>query len=277
MSEDLQKDFYSFLYIGDVLIEKGIVQELEKFLCYRRGRVYHIDNDAEARAIVENYKVSAIIIDQYLPHCSGLELMHWLQSFAMIPVVIIVMNSSSQATDIVVALEAGAADAVPGDISPRELAARVRACIRKYFHGNRDVMLGSSSVVGPVSGKGKRPLYYNPNSRRLYFSDTSRSMLHGKEADLLMLLIAKFPNYIDREEISQHLFQQEWNPQDRRIDNLVSRLRKIVDASDIDAADSAIETVRNEGYRLRDPIALNPLEKKINLAYTNESKSSATS
>lgn len=258
MSEDLKRDFNSFLYIGEILVQTGVIHELEKYLCFQRGQIYHVASDAEARAIVENYKVSAILIDQYLPRCSGLDLMRWLQRFATIPTVIIILSKTFKDTEAVVALEAGAADAVNEDITPRELAARVRACIRKYFHGRPEQIFDHSEVGAAGSSLRKQPLYYNAESRRVYFSDTSRVVLHGKEAELLMRLITKHPAYIDREEISQFLFQQSWNPNDRRIDNLISRLRKMLDASDTETVDSAIETVRNEGYRLRAPVVMIP-------------------
>lgn len=269
MSEELKKEFNSYLYIGEVLIQAGLIDEIEKFICYQGGQIYRVTSDAEARAIVENYKVSAIIIDQYLPQCSGLDFMRWLHSFARIPAIVIIMNQYSQDTDTVVALEAGAADAVYIDISARELAARIHASIRKYFHGGYDPIFNKNESVSFGNSGKKTPLYYNPESRRLYFSNTSRVVLNGKEAELLVLLATKHPDYLDREKISQSIFQQSWNPNDRRIDNLISRLRKIVDDNDADSASSAIETVRNEGYRLRISIALIQVERNISLAFSN--------
>lgn len=272
MSRDLQKDFNSYLYIGEVLIQKGIISELESMLCFRGGSIHHASGNAEARALVENYRVSAILIDQHLPHCSGLELMRWLQGFAQIPAVIIILSKALTDTEIVIALEAGAADAVPEDVSPRELAARVRACIRKYFHGSTELMLERPDNGRGAVSRSKQPLYFNAESRRVYFSDASRVVLNTKEADLLVLLIVKHPDYIDRESISQSLFQQSWNPNDRRIDNLVSRLRRVLDAWEAESSDSIIETVRNEGYRLRLPIALIQVDQTSLLAFPNPSE-----
>lgn len=270
MSGDLHKDFNSYLYIGEVLLHKGILPELEVMLCYRGGSIHHVTRNAEARAFVENYKVSAILIDQDLPHCSGLELMRWLQGFAQIPSIIIISRALTD-TETIIALEAGAADAVPEDISPRELAARVRASIRKYFHGNSpDLLMESADIAQAPTGRSKQPLYFNAESRRVYFSDASRLVLNVKEADLLALLIDKHPGYIDREIISQQLFQQSWNPHDRRIDNLVSRLRRMLDAWDAESSNSIIETVRNEGYRLRVAIAMIQTDQATLLAMPSD-------
>lgn len=267
MSAELQKDFNSYLYIGEVLQNRGLLPELEAMLCHRGGRIHHVTRNAEARAFVENYRVSAILVDQFLPQCSGLELMRWLQSFARIPVIIIILSKALSDTETIIALEAGAADAVPEDVNPRELAARVRACIRKVFHGPAEVLQESQDSAQIYAKGSRQPLYFNAESRRVYFSDASRAVLNVKEAELLVLLGTKHPLYIDREEISQHLFQQSWNPSDRRIDNLVSRLRRVLDAWDSQGLDSVIETVRHEGYRLRLPIALIRVEQTPLLAF----------
>lgn len=260
-SDDALRDFNSYLYVGETLFEKGILQEVEKFLCYQGGKVYRVTSSAEARAIVENNKIAAIIVDQYLHLCSGLDFMRWVQNFASIPTIVIVMNKFSKDTETVVALEAGAADAVHSDISPRELAARVNAATRKYFHGGCELVMSRFGLAATnVSHATKTPLYFTPESKRLYFSDSSRAVLQVKEAELLTLLIYKYPDFMDREDISQGIFHQGWNPNDRRIDNLISRLRKVVDAADHDGSESFVETVRNEGYRLRSPIALVPIE-----------------
>lgn len=261
MSEGFVKEANCYLYIGNLLVETGALHELEKHLCYPGGSVFHTTSSTEARAIVENNNIVAIVADQYLPFCSGLEIMRWLQSFAYIPTIIVGKKSTprDEDTETVVALEAGAADAVDADISARELAARVKACTRKYLHLASEPNLGT---YRPDSGTARRtvktPLYFAPECRRLYFSDTTRVVLHAKEAELMTLLIGKHPAFIDREEISQSIFHMTWNPSDRRIDNLISKLRKIVDTANSENGDSIIETVRNEGYRLRVPIALIP-------------------
>ena len=111
----------------------------------------------------------------------------------------------------------------------------------------------------------------------MYFSDATRVVLNVKEADLLVLLIVKHPEYIDRETISRSLFQQSWNPSDRRIDNLVSRLRRVIDAWEAESSDSVIETVRNEGYRLRLPVVLIQGDQPPLLAFSESSERRFTS
>ncbi|MEY4641435.1 MAG: hypothetical protein RLZZ227_1429 [Pseudomonadota bacterium] len=259
MSEEFVSELNSYLYIGEILVKTGALHDLEKYLCYPGGSVFHATSNTEARAIVENNNIAAIVVDQHLPFCSGLDFMRWLHSFAYIPTIIIVKDQLAEDTEAVVVLEAGAADAVDHEISARELAARIKACTRKYLHSTSEPNMGHFAAESGLARRTARvPLYFAPECRRLYFSDTSRTILHAKEAELMTLLINKHPAFIDREEISQNIFHVTWNPNDRRIDNLISKLRKILDATHSEAGDSIIETVRNEGYRLRSPIALIP-------------------
>lgn len=266
MSEEMLKDHNCVLYLGEVLVETGVLHEIESFLCRQGGNMFHVAGKAEARAIVENNNIAALVVDQFLPFGSGLDFMHWLHGFAHVPTIVIVKNQFATDTETVVALEAGAADAVNSDISARELAARIKACSRKYFYAAGELALNRYVFDSRMKSPGaKTPLYFAAEGRRLYFSDTSRIVLQPKEAEVMTLLINKYPAFIDREEISQNIFHASWNPNDRRIDNLISKLRKIVDVTSDEAGDSIIETVRNEGYRLRAPIALIPVGN--NLSY----------
>lgn len=269
MSEGFVNEAACYLYIGQLLVETGVLHELESYLCYPDGTVFHSTNSTEARAIVENNNIVAIVVDQYLPFCSGLEFMRWLHGFAYIPTIIVVRKQAAQDqdTETVVALEAGAADAVDADISARELAARIKARTRKFLHPVSEPSMENFPEAGSSRRKTRVPLYFAPECRRLYFSDTTRAVLHAKEAELMSLLIAKYPAFIDREEISQNIFHVTWNPNDRRIDNLISKLRKIVDTLHSESGDSIIETVRNEGYRLRSPIAFIPGSSNVNCAH----------
>lgn len=162
------------------------------------------------------------------------------------------------------ALEAGAADAVVPDISARELAARIHACTRKYILPAAE--FGENAAQGQVRSTPVRPgypLYFSPHSHKLYYADSSKVVLSGKEAALLELLIRHYPEFVSREQISSQIYHRSWNPNDRSVDNLVSRLRRSIDAREAEPGDSIIETLRNEGYRLRSAIGLLPAEQRL--------------
>lgn len=251
----------NFLYLGENL-PASILAQTEKHLCHKNGKFFQTSSHTEARAFIENNRPRTVLVDQYLSSCSGIDFMRWMYNFSSIPAIIVIFENEIYEIESVIALEAGATDAIRTTISARELAARIKACTRKYFYGNSGLSLNEyTSDSTTIPSTSKKPLYFTPQTKRLYFSDSSRTMLHGKEADLLSLLIVKYPSYVNRNEISENIFQREWHPNDRSIDNLISRLRKIVDYSEVNCSDSIIETVRNEGYKLRSPIALLPIDQ----------------
>lgn len=251
------QEFDSYLYVGECLQDGGMLREVEKHVCFKGGRIHQARNLSEARAIIENKSIRAVLIDQYLSSGNGIDMMLWMQNICSLPYIVVIMNKS--VVDVIVALEAGAADAVYAHISARELAARIRASTRKVDSASALPALGSQGERIPGSAGARVPLYFTLNTRRLYFSDTSRIVLHGKEGELLALLIERHPAYINREEISVLIFNRNWHPSDRSIDNLMSRLRKVIDCNE----ESVIETIRNEGYRLRQPIGLVDAEQGL--------------
>ena len=259
------EEFSNYLYIGECLDKRGILREMKQLLCYKGGEIFQATSTTEARAILENNTIKAVLVDQYLNKGNGTDFMRWMYNIAFIPTIIIIMNPSSIDIESVVALEAGATDAVSLTISTRELVARINACTRKYFHTNCEIVLNRYGInaqsIDPTS---KTPLYFTLQSNKLYFSDSSRITLHEKEAKLLELLIFRCPKFVSREHISITIFKKPWNPNDRSVDNLVSRLRKAIDpSSEEKTSESIIETIRNEGYQLRIPIALLPSEKTL--------------
>jgi len=251
----------NYLYVGEKL-DDGFLQQLEHYICYKKGKLFKASDNTEARVIIENNAIRVVLVDQFLNSWSGIEFMRWMYSFAYIPTILLIQEKNAVVFETVVSLEAGAADAISDEVSVRELAARIKACNRKQFSENNSLLQDQHGpgkrIAKPLH---KRPLYYTPQTRRLYFSDSSRTVLHGKEAELLDLLILRYPDYVNRNEISEMVFQRDWNPRDRSVDNLISRLLKTIDCDEYECTESIIETVRNEGYKLRTPIGLLPAEQ----------------
>src|SRR3954468_20086553 len=81
----------------------------------------------EARALSESSDL--VVLDLVLPDGNGLEFLRSLRSRSDVPV--IVLTSRDEETDRVVGLEIGADDYVLKPFSPREVAARVRAVLRR--------------------------------------------------------------------------------------------------------------------------------------------------
>ena len=84
---------------------------------------------AAALEIAERERPDLVVLDITLPDASGLELLNRLRETRMIPVILLTAHSSER--DRVIGLESGADDYVVKPFSLDELAARVRAVLRR--------------------------------------------------------------------------------------------------------------------------------------------------
>lgn len=262
--EGSSADSGSYLYVGDALGSSEVLRQIENLLCYKGGRIHTARTHTDARVILENANIRTVLIDQYLDQGSGIDFMRWVHSVSTVPAIIVVLATESISIETIVALEAGASDAVPVNIPARELAARIHACTRKYFLPPVEFN-ESAHLAHARAGQSQHhnPLYFSPHNHNLYFADSSKVVLSTKEAALLELLARHYPGFVTREQISVEIYHRSWNPNDRSVDNLVSRLRKSIDARECEPGDSIIETLRNEGYRLRSAIGLLPAEQSL--------------
>ena len=140
--------------------------------------------------------------------------------------------------DRILGLELGADDYIPKPCNPRELAARLRAVLRRA-QGE-----GSEVLVDLRNG----PILLRAASRSVSVGG-EQITLTGTEFDLLVLLLRETGRVVSKERISQSVLGRPLGPFDRSIDVHVSNLRrKLGDAPD---GASPITTIHRSGYLLR--------------------------
>jgi DNA-binding response OmpR family regulator len=83
----------------------------------------------DARRLIETHSPSLVVLDLMLPGVDGLELCRWIRGRSDVPV--IMLTARGEETDRIVGLELGADDYVTKPFSPRELATRVKAVLRR--------------------------------------------------------------------------------------------------------------------------------------------------
>ena len=76
--------------------------------------------------------------------------------------------------------------------------------------------------------------------------------LTSNEYKLLLLFITSSRKVLSRTRILDHISDSEWTPDDRRIDVLVGKLRKKIEANPDQPV--LIKTVRGEGYMFTAPV-----------------------
>ena len=203
----------------------------------RQGYAVDVASDGEAGlALAEVSDYDLLILDLNLPGIDGLEICHRLRD-SRPGLLILMLTARSQPLERVSGLDAGADDYLIKPFSFEELAARVRALLRRDLRV-REPLLHLEDLkldpAGRVAWQGKRRL------------DLTR-----KELGLLEYLMRHPNEVISQEELLEHI----WDAQTNLFTNTVrvhinSLRRKLVD--DI-SRPRYIETVVGQGYRLIAP------------------------
>ena len=176
----------------------------------------------------------AVILQLPLPDGDGLA---WLGRRRLHPNFppVLVMTACDAICDRIASLDAGADDCLVNPADSGEIAARLRALLRRP--GPR---------TPPLLHVGD--LVFDVAARRLHQHD-DEVPLTNKEAELLELLMRRAGTVVRKSVITDALygFNEEVTP--NAVEALVSRLRHKIGASN---GASALDTVRGMGYMLRD-------------------------
>lgn len=181
-----------------------------------------------------------LVLDIMLPGCSGHDVLRFVRNnpaTAVLPVLI--LTAKSDEMDRIAGLESGADDYLTKPFSLGELAARIRAILRRAELGR---MRGAAPAL---SVKAVGDLILNKASRRVRLNEEIVPVT-PLEFHLLEMLLEKVGQTVSRERLSQEVLGHEFNPLERTIDVHVSRIRsKIGSYAD---GSPRIKSVRGEGY-----------------------------
>jgi DNA-binding response OmpR family regulator len=194
-----------------------------------------------------------VILDISMPRLSGLDLLRELRSRGDgIPVIF--LTSRDEELDRVLGLELGADDYLPKPFSLRELAARVRAVLRRADAraGGRPagtgIPGGAVAAEGPPTGSAAGPLSLDRDGYRAFWGDAELD-LTVTEFRILDCLAERPGAVRSRDVIVARAWPGGVYLSDRVVDCHVKRLRRKL--REAGAGDEAIETVYGLGYRLR--------------------------
>lgn len=177
------------------------------------------------------YPIDLAIVDLGLPKISGIELIHALRKKGKdVPVLILTARNKWQ--DKVEGLESGADDYLPKPFHYEELAARIKALIRRSA-GQADPVITVGSVC------------LNSVTQEVTLDDRTLD-LTAYEYRLLHYLILNAGKVISKMELTDHLYEEDTDRDSNVIEVFIRRLRKKLDP---DGTLEPIETLRGRGYR----------------------------
>ena len=179
-----------------------------------------------------------VVLDLMLPGMDGIEVCRLLREESEVPIVMLTARVEEE--DRLAGLDLGADDYVTKPFSPRELAARIRAVLRRSA---RDV-----SDSGPVE-LSYGNIAVNRPRRTVHVGDTAVS-LTPTEFRLLVLMMREPGRIFTRDQIIDRVFGYDFEGFDRTVDVHISSLRRKLEGACPDQR--YIHTVYGVGYKLGD-------------------------
>ncbi|MTH80118.1 response regulator transcription factor [Paracoccus aestuariivivens] len=222
----------SVLLIDD---DTALAELLAEYLGQEGFAVSHLADGRRCHEAIAETRAEIVVLDIMMPGISGIEVLRRIRRESAIPV--LMLTARGDEVDRISGLDLGADDYLAKPCSPGELAARLRAILRRL--GGRMVTNSAPLTVG----------------RLVIDSQTRSALWHGRplqltgaEFDLLEILAQNAGRIVSRQELSEQGLGRPLAPYDRSIDVHLSAVRQKIAAISGDAA--PIMTVRGKGYQL---------------------------
>ena len=211
----------------DAALRLGLARQLEA----DGYRVDQAKDGEDGLFQAREYPVDLAIVDLGLPRLNGLAVVQRLRADGRtLPILVLTARGSWQ--DKVVGLEAGADDYLVKPFEYPELAARVKALLRRSMNAASDVL-----TLGPLS------IDFSAQAARL---NGEAMDLTAFEYRVLEYLVRERARVVSKQELSDYLYPHDEDRDSNVLEVLVGRLRRKLDP---DGALAPIETLRGRGYR----------------------------
>lgn len=179
-----------------------------------------------------------VVLDLGLPDVDGAELLRMLRAVSSVPV--IVATARGDEDSVVALLDSGADDYLVKPYSTAQLAARVRAVLRRAEAGG-----GGAADQVVVAG-----LRIDVAAREAKLDDRLLD-LSPKEFDLLLALAERVGEVVSKRELLAQVWREPWGGSERTVDVHLSWLRRKLGESASEPR--YLQTVHGVGVKLVDP------------------------
>jgi DNA-binding response OmpR family regulator len=219
---------------GGVLLlvedDEAIGRLVKAYLEQQDGwRVVWLKSGQDAVGELRRHPVRLVVLDIGLPDIDGFEVCRRMRAYSKVPIVM--LTARDEEPDRVAGLELGADDYVAKPFSPRELAARIKAILRRTEQRSSEEVLAAKDIV----------------LRRDSMDVTvagSQVELTSKEFDLLACFLEHPGIVLSREKLLDLVWGMTYPGGTRTVDVHVAQLRRKLGDPE------TIRTVRGAGYKL---------------------------
>jgi DNA-binding response OmpR family regulator len=211
--------------------DAGLAEPLAEALADEAYAVDRAATGAEADELAAVHDYDLVILDWGIPEPSGIELLRrWRAARLTFPV--LMLTGRGGLSDRVSGLDGGADDYLTKPFALGELLARVRSLLRRRAKevatlAADDLAMDRAARAVTLAGA---PVALSP-----------------KEFGVLEYLLAHADRAVSREELSEHVWDRNFDPASNTLDVIVYRVRKKIDGA---RADRLLHTVAGVGYLL---------------------------
>lgn len=191
-------------------------------------RVAWVRSGEDALLRLEQLRPSLVILDIGLPGKDGFDVCRAVRARSSVPIVM--LTARDEEPDRVAGLEVGADDYVTKPFSPRELAARVKAVLRR----SEPAATAQTLQLGD--------LHVDALAREVTVAGEPVE-LTAKEFDLLVYLLENAGIVVSRDQLLDRVWGMSYAGGTRTVDVHVAQLRRKLGRPD------AIRTFRGSGYK----------------------------
>lgn len=214
--------------------DKQLAQSVAKWFQMESHLVETVNDGQQGldRVLAGHYDV--VILDIDLPGLSGLEILTQYRSQrGTMPIIMLTGKNSTAEKEQ--GLDAGADDYVTKPFSVKELAARVRAVLRRPA-----IMQSSVVQLGNLT--------LDQKARKIC-KGSEQLNLNTIDFSLLEFLMRHPGKFFSAEALIERVWQTDEPPGTDAVRSSIKRIRQAIDA---DGEDSLIESIKRVGYRIRD-------------------------
>ncbi len=211
-----------------------VAEVVERYLRRDGYSVTLVHDGASALEAFQRFQPDLIVLDVMLPGVDGMEVCRRVRARSSTPV--IMLTARSEEVDKLVGLELGADDYVTKPFSPRELAARVKAVLRR------------SRQQIPVDEEALRFDDLRMSGRTRSVEDARGPIkLTAREFDLLFFLARHAGQVFTRDQLLDQVWDFEFPGDDSTVTVHMRRLRSKVEADP--SRPRHLKTVWGVGYK----------------------------
>lgn len=238
------KSLFTLRFMWRLLViddDRAMANLLADFMAAEGFHTHFCVRGDEALERIEVGQFDIAVLDVMLPGMGGFEVLRRLRA-AEVKLPIVMLTARGEITDRIVGLELGADDYLAKPFDPRELAARLRAVLRRQGATTIPTNASSEATLAPFRVDDVEV----DGAARVAWRNGELLNLTGAEFDILQVFLRNAGQVLTRDMLSREALGRGWTVYDRSVDMHVSNLRKKL--GPLADGRERLQNIRGAGY-----------------------------